>query len=178
MNRFTVIAGIGVLLVGGLSASSLGNSFTGLKWWIRLRFPHVPQMSTGELARLESEPPRKKPILLDVRTPAEYEVSHIAGAIRIDPDASAASVLPLLPHGRAVVAYCSVGYRSSALAQRLIAAGQPDVYDLEGSIFQWANEGRPLEQNGKTVHVAHPYDAKWGKYLNASHRADVPPIAP
>jgi hypothetical protein len=31
---------------------------------------------------------------------------------------------------------------------------------MEGSIFQWANEGRPLEKEGKPVETVHPYNAK------------------
>jgi rhodanese-related sulfurtransferase len=165
-----------ILFAAGFAALTLGDSFTRTKLLIRFRFPKVPQMSTAKLAQLESDPHGTKPILLDVRTAAEYDVSHIAGARRIDPEAKAEAVLPQLPPGRTVVAYCSVGYRSSALAQRLIAAGRKDVYDLEGSIFQWANEGRPLEKNGKPARVVHPYNATWGKLLNPAYRADVPPV--
>ena len=43
-----------------------------------------------------------------------------------------------------IVTYCSVGYRSGKMAERLQAAGYTNVRNLEGSIFKWANEHRPL----------------------------------
>ena len=75
-----------------------------------------------------------------------------------------------------VVCYCSVGYRSSALAQQLQYELEKPVYqdmksklviyNLEGSIFKWANEGKDLEDNrGRKTVVVHPYN--WGKLLNA-----------
>ena len=77
-----------------------------------------------------------------------------------------------------VVCYCSVGYRSSALAQELLSEMRKPayeeikskirIYNLEGSIFKWANEGKDLEDNrGRKTTVAHPYSSLWGKLLNA-----------
>ena len=104
---------------------------------------------------------------------AEFEVSHLPGAQRVDPDAKAADVLPVLEKNRAIVTYCSVGYRSSAMADRLHKAGVTPVFNLEGSIFQWANEGRPLEANGKPASKVHPYNATFGKMLDEQRRAEV-----
>jgi len=84
-----------------------------------------------------------------------------------------------------VVCYCSVGYRSSYLAQQLQCEldkpvylekkSKVMVYNLEGSIFKWANEGKDLEGNKgfKTV-VVHPYNVIWGKLLNAELRCSEP----
>ena len=39
------------------------------------------------------------------------------------------------------------------------------MLNLEGGIFDWHNDGRPLtDANGKTPYV-HPYDDKWGQLL-------------
>ena len=84
-----------------------------------------------------------------------------------------------------VVCYCSLGYRSSALAQQLSyelnkpvhqeLKSKTVIYNLEGSIFKWANEGKDLEDNKgrKTVYV-HPYNIVWGKLLNAELRSSEP----
>jgi 3-mercaptopyruvate sulfurtransferase SseA len=69
--------------------------------------------------------------------------------------------------------YCSVGYRSARIVERLRAAGHSDVRNLRGSIFQWANEGRPVVRGDSTVHKVHPFDATWGRLLNADLRADL-----
>ena len=75
-----------------------------------------------------------------------------------------------------IVTYCSVGYRSSSLADRLQQAGFTNVRQLEGSIFQWANEGRPLFRGDQQVNEVHPYNETWGKYLNKKLHAPVRPV--
>lgn len=136
------------------------------------KFPQVPQLSTGKLAAWLADPERKPPQILDAREPAEFAVSHLPGAIRIDPDASAENAIAKIDPARPVVIYCSVGYRSSELADRLIKAGIANVVNLEGSIFKWANEGRPLTQEGKPIRKVHPYNRKYGRMLKPELRAD------
>lgn len=138
---------------------------------IRVRFPEVPQVSPDDLAAWLADDTRARPQLLDVREADEYAVSHLPGAIRIDPDAPAAAVLMRIDPTRPIVAYCSVGYRSSLVVQRLRAAGFTQAANLEGSIFAWANEGRPLESDGRTVGVVHPYDTTFARLLDRAHRA-------
>ena len=99
-------------------------------------------MSSRELAARMARPSSEKPILLDVRTEAEFAVSHLEGARRIDPDNPDLSSLDLSPKSTVVV-YCSVGYRSAGIVGQLRQAGIARVYNLTGGIFQWANEGRP-----------------------------------
>ncbi|MDQ6911526.1 MAG: rhodanese-like domain-containing protein [Verrucomicrobiota bacterium] len=118
----------------------------------------------------ESEPP----VLLDVRTKAEFAVSHIRGARQVEPGSNANAIG--LPRDQPIVTYCSVGYRSGAFAKKLQDAGYKNVENMSGSIFEWANEGRPIERDGKRVEKVHPYNAKWGKLLKQSLRADVPPV--
>lgn len=67
--------------------------------------------------------------------------------------------------GPTVVCYCSLGYRSALLARRIVA--NPDfascrVFNMEGSIFQWANEGGALEGSAGV----HPYNTVAGRLLN------------
>jgi hypothetical protein len=63
------------------------------------------------------------------------------------------------------VAYCSVGYRSARLVAQLRQAGYTQVYNLEGSIFRWANEGQSLVSQGQLVAVVHPFNPTWGLLL-------------
>ncbi len=46
------------------------------------------------------------------------------------------------------------------------------MQNLKGSIFQWANEGRPVVRDGEPVREVHPYDAVWGRLLDRDLRAD------
>lgn len=159
----------------GSVASSLnaeGIGWSMVNWKIRSDFPQVRRIDTETVAAWLADEKREKPVLLDVRTKAEYEVSHLPGARHVEPDASA-SVIDL-PRARPIVTYCSVGYRSGAFADKLRKAGYSNVQNMRGSIFQWANEGRPLVRDGRPAEKAHPYNALWGKLLNAALRADVP----
>ncbi|MDQ3621420.1 MAG: rhodanese-like domain-containing protein [Verrucomicrobiota bacterium] len=169
--------GAGALLfIAGAAVWALasdGRGLDGMKKLVRARFPNVQQTSTGELSAWLKDGRKPQPVLLDVRTKAEFDVSHLPGARRVDPEAKAADVLPVLEKDRPVVTYCSVGYRSSAMADRLRKAGVTQVSNLEGSIFQWANEGRPLETNGKPATKVHPYNATFGKMLDEQRRAKV-----
>jgi rhodanese-related sulfurtransferase len=138
---------------------------------VSVKFSEVPQLPTEELAIWLADPKREAPQLLDVREPEEFAVSHLAGAIQIPPEASPEQVIEQIDLKRPVVLYCSVGYRSSALAERLIDAGATEVINLEGSIFKWANEGRPMWHEGKATKQAHPYNQKFGKMLKANLRS-------
>ncbi len=143
------------------------------KSWVRSEFPGVEQVSAEDL-RLRLDSGRETPMVLDVRTAEEYEVSHLPGAIRVDPEGDLPEFLGTLDHEAPLVAYCSVGYRSSRLVERLKKEGFVDAKNLEGSIFEWANKGYPLERDGAPVREVHPYDAEWGRLLDPSLHAYQP----
>ena len=145
--------------------------FAAMKREVRDRFPDVRQLSTADLAAWLADPQRPPPVLLDARTEKEFAVSHLRGARRVEPSAKADALLRELPPDRPVVVYCAVGYRSSAVAERLQKAGVRTVFNLEGSIFQWANEGRPLEADGHPADKVHPYNGRYGKWLAPDRRA-------
>lgn len=127
----------------------------------------VPHVSTAELAALlEAGEPV---LLLDVRSPAEFEVARLAGAVRVADEAAALELAA--GHAGPVVAYCSVGVRSGALAHALRARGVENVSNLRGSLFAWANEGRPLVDDAGATEVVHPYDERWGALLEPARRA-------
>jgi rhodanese-related sulfurtransferase len=162
MSLGSSVLGVLHALAGGASTNGLDE----MKAVVRSRFPEVPQLQTAELANWLADPHREHPLLLDVRTEPEFKVSHLAGAVRVDPSAKVTQLCPFLNDHRAIVVYCSVGYRSSDLATRLRAAGQTNVSNLEGSIFAWANEDRPLVTgSNQPVRVVHPYNQTFGKLL-------------
>ena len=75
-----------------------------------------------------------------------------------------------------LVCYCSVGYRSSIVAEQILKLKEDGQLpcglrpvNLEGSIFRWASEGRSLTRRGQTgvpveIKVAnvHPFSTVWG----------------
>jgi rhodanese-related sulfurtransferase len=142
-----------------------------LKKSLRHKFAKVDWISTSELADWLANKRRPAPVLLDVRTPEEWNVSHLPGAHRVDPNASVENVAAGLSKETPIVTYCAVGYRSGEMADRLRAAGFGNVHNLEGSIFQWANEHRPLVHEDERLSTVHPYSRFWGRLLNDDVRA-------
>ncbi|MCI0457769.1 MAG: FAD-dependent oxidoreductase [Gemmataceae bacterium] len=67
-------------------------------------------------------PSGERPLLLDVRTPEEYEAGHIAEAVNI-PVEELRSRLGELPQGREIVVYCQVGQRGYLATRILLQAG-------------------------------------------------------
>jgi len=111
-------------------------------------------------------------LLLDVRKETEYAVSHIDGALRVDPDISEEEFLRLYGDqaaGRTVVLYCSVGRRSSRLGDKVSAGlmekGAVKVSNLEGGVFNWHNKTRPLVSGNHETDKVHPYNAWWSRLI-------------
>lgn len=162
----------GVLLTTATVGHGQGVGWALVNWKIRHDFPGIRRIEPKPLADWLTDKTHAQPVLLDVRTKPEYDVSHIHGARHVDPDAAATDIT--LPKNQPIVTYCSVGYRSGGFAKKLQDAGYTNVQNLAGSIFQWANEGRPIERGGQRVDKVHPYNARWGKLLKPKLRAEIP----
>jgi rhodanese-related sulfurtransferase len=145
--------------------------FYTIKRLIQRKFPSVKWLNTKQLVEWLGDRTLSQPLLLDARTEAEYQVSHLPQAQRIDPyhpnleDIAVNKDVP-------VVVYCSVGYRSARIAQQLEQSGFTNVYNLEGSIFQWVNEGNPVFQGDRPTVSVHPYNANWGRLLKSRYRSE------
>ena len=138
------------------------------------RYPGVPQMTTGQLAAT-LDTGRRPVVLLDARAEEEYAVSHLAGAHHAPTVDEATRVVLDSPPDALVVAYCSVGVRSSALAARLRERGIAEVHNLQGSLFAWANEGRPVYRGHARVAEVHPFDVRWGTLLQEARPGESAP---
>jgi rhodanese-related sulfurtransferase len=82
-------------------------------------------------------------VLVDVRTPEEYNSGHIAGSVNINVE-TIADRLDEIPSDVPVVLYCRSGNRSATAADILVRAGYEEVYDL-GGIQAWVAEGYPIQ---------------------------------
>jgi rhodanese-related sulfurtransferase len=162
----------GWLGVWAVSVSAAGTlDWATVKADLARRYPQVRLLAAEELAGWLKDSRRVPPLLLDVRAPAEYAVSHLPGARRVDPAARPARVLAGVPRETPIVVYCSVGYRSSRFAERLRRAGFTQVWQLDGSLFGWANAGYPLAQGDRPATKVHPFNEHWGQLLDADRRA-------
>lgn len=122
----------------------------------------VDFMSPAQLDQIKNNA-----FILDTREVEEYQVSHI-------PNAHYASYSDFdiepyldLPRDTTLVVYCSIGYRSEKIGEKLQKAGFTKVYNLYGSLFEWANQGYPLEnEEGDTTLQVHTYNKDWSKWVN------------
>jgi len=130
--------------------------FATLRKKIEATFPDVKHLSIDTFLSDATET-----LLIDVRGEEEYAVSRIPGAVHAV-DYTALANLVANKGTRRVVLYCSVGWRSAQAAEHLHNLGATNVYNLHGSIFEWANRSLPLvDEAGQTAHV-HPYNFVWG----------------
>lgn len=156
---------IGFLLLGmafGVEGQGIAPAFEAkLKTLLQ---GSVPQMSPEALAaKLHNPVP---PIILDTRAKAEYQVSHLPGAVFVDYATFDPKAVKGMDKGRPVVVYCSVGYRSEKIGEKLQQLGFQHVHNLYGGIFEWVNEGHPVVDHlGKPTDRVHTYNADWSQWL-------------
>lgn len=106
--------------------------------------------------------------IFDTRRKDEFEVSHIPGATYLGYKDFDERHLVEIPKDAKIVLYCSIGYRSEKIAQRLQALGYQNVFNLYGSIFEWANRSFPLEDvDGKSTTKVHTYNRTWSRWVDA-----------
>jgi len=176
-NRIAIWSLSAVVLVATAAlVYAQGVGWALVNWKVRTAFPNVRRIDPAHLAEWMKDKDRAQPVLLDVRTKPEFEVSHLHGARRVEPDSRADAIS--ISKDQAIVTYCSVGYRSGSFAKALQDAGYTNVQNLSGSIFQWANEGRSMEKDGQRVSKVHPFNGAWGKLLKPELRADIKAVGP
>ena len=161
-------------VVTGCADSTAPRSWEAVESSIATSFPEVPRITTAELAAMLHDPAREV-TLLDVREADEYAVSHLLGAARVASVQEAAALVVAAPGHTTIIAYCSVGYRSAALVAELRERSTRPIYNLEGSLFRWANEDRPVYRGSEQVDVVHPFTESWGALLD-SHRHAYEPV--
>ena len=161
------------LLIGAGVAALAGRPLAGevVRRLTARKFPDVRWIESAELARWREDPARPAPVVLDARTEAEFDVSHLKDAARIDPYRPLLRPLRGMPKDTSIVVYSSVGYRAARVAHWLGRQGYTRVYNLRGSLFGWANEGRPVFREDRPTVEVHPYDDRWGLMLEKPYRA-------
>lgn len=102
----------------------------------------APSITAAELhAQRESG---TAPVVIDVRTSAEYASGHVPGAVNIPFDQVAQRIGELdTPNG--VALYCMVGPRARKGESALLAAGYESVLHLDGGLAAWQAAGYAVE---------------------------------
>ncbi len=177
-RRNFILAGIGIAVMGAAALAgwlSQSSALAAVHQGIVTAHPSVKHIDAAQYAQYVQDDSASL-MVFDTREAEEFAVSHLAGAIRIPPNLPPNEFIRDygdLVEGMTVVFYCSVGARSSKYAEqsqdRLRALGADDVVNLEGGLFGWHNEERPLvDASGKATPAIHPYDQYWGRLIDRS----------
>ena len=86
------------------------------------------------------------PLVVDVRTPKEWEHARIDGSLNI-PLNHLAERFQDVPRDRPILVYCAGGYRSSIAAGLLQQHGVTRVIELASGIAGWERAGLPLRRS-------------------------------
>jgi rhodanese-related sulfurtransferase len=125
----------------------------------------VSEISVDSLAKVKSDV-----ILLDAREQKEFDVSHIEGAKYVGYDNFKSEAVSDLDKTKPVVVYCSVGYRSEKISEKLLKMGFTDVSNLYGGIFEWKNNGYSVENADGETEKVHAFDKIWGVWLKKGEK--------
>ena len=87
-------------------------------------------------------------IILDVRTPMEYGISHVPGAVNMNVQGeSFADLAANLDSDKTYIVYCTknpVGGRSMTALAKLEELGFKDLYSMEGGHVAWTEAELPM----------------------------------
>ena len=87
-------------------------------------------------------------ILVDVRTEDEYNSGYIESSLNIDCSSNEFSVnADKLDKNTPIILYCKSGKRSSMSANKISKLGFKEIYNLEGGILEWIEEGNAVVFN-------------------------------
>ncbi len=79
-------------------------------------------------------------VILDVRTKSEYDKSHLPNTTLYPLQKLENNTLNLSKKQKIIVV-CKIGYRSSKASKELVERGYQNVYNLEGGITAWIENG-------------------------------------
>jgi len=108
--------------------------------------PIIADISTQDaFTMIEENQDNADFIIIDVRTPAEFDSGHIENAMNLDYRSDNFSdEINNLDKDKTYLVYCAVGGRSSGALDIMGELGFIEAYNMLGGINQWAAEGLPI----------------------------------
>ena len=128
----------------------------------------VPLVKTEEVIQKMQY---QQPILLDTRTRSEFSVSHLPGAQFIEYNDFKPADVAHIPKNKEIIVYCSVGYRSERVGEKLLEIGYTKVYNLYGGIFDWKNQSQiVVNKLNLPTDSVHTFNKVWSILLHKGIR--------
>ena len=102
----------------------------------------------------------------DTRSTEEFNVSAIKNADFIEYDNFDPLTIKLPNKTDTLIFYCTVGYRSEKITEKLQKEGYTHVSNFYGGIFSWKNEGGVVvNSKNQATDKVHTYNKKWSQWL-------------
>lgn len=108
---------------------------------------------------------RENVTVLDAREIEEYNISRIPSSVHVGYEKFDLDKIEHIAKDEKIIVYCSVGYRSEKIGERLEEAGYSNVKNLYGGIFAWVNQHQPIVNNHGKTHTVHPYGLFWSAFI-------------
>ncbi|MEL6832298.1 MAG: rhodanese-like domain-containing protein [Bacteroidota bacterium] len=163
----TLILLLGLTFSLPLLAQKNGIESGSYRVMLRSLLSHTVPETTVSAAQAADHPT----LFLDTRERYEFEVSHIQGARWVGYDNFDMDRLAGVPKDTPLIVYCSVGYRSEKISERLLAAGFTNVANLYGGIFEWKNQDQAVvDMQGRPTERVHAYSRTWGIWLKEGEK--------
>ena len=106
-----------------------------------------PAMAPAEVKARIGTP--RVPLMVDLRTPPEFAIAHLPGAVNIPLSELEKRVDEARPvKGKDLLIYCLNGARTRQAEPILYAHDINDFYHLEGSLEGWLHDHYPIEKGG------------------------------
>lgn len=171
LTKRSILALVLVLvLIVGLAWDGSPLASIVLRKAVALKFRDVRQVTPDELVAWMRDINRPPPLLVDARPSEQFVVSHIDGAVNIDPAAPDLAPLRSVSRDTPVIVYDGPGVIGAAMVVALQEAEFTRVSNLDGGLFHWANEGYPVVTGTGPVEKVHPINAWWGRLLKGRYR--------
>lgn len=136
MNRWIFVLSVLAIIIG-LSGCSTMKPFTNI----------LPKEAE---TTIHHDVGKGKIVLLDVRTPEEFNAGHIAGAINLDVKSGFFTLqIDELDRAKTYIVYCLAGGISARAMALMKEQGFRKVFNLQGGITQWQKENRSVVKTTK-----------------------------
>jgi rhodanese-related sulfurtransferase len=128
---------------------------------------HYSALQCDSLVQANADNPNF--VILDVRTPGEYNPSHLHGAINrnfFDPDFN--DQLAALPRHKLYLMHCASGARSGPTFTQMVDLGFTRVVEMVGGISAWNSAGLPATADFSPLLMALSDTASCGDTVTVS----------
>ena len=125
----------------GVYSFTLGG-LNGTLTVVEFRKPNYAEVSSNSAYDLIKN---SKPLILDVRTEAEYNRGHLENAVLIPVQQLQTRLNELLSYkDQDILVYCATGNRSTVASKIMLDSGFTRIHNMRYGIYQWSRDNYPV----------------------------------